>query len=158
MKKIEWCLKSMAIKFLKDNPKNPRQIDKRVQGKLAVFIEKFGLIDKPIINLDDTIIGGHQRIRILKKQKAKLVECWVPNRMLDEKEIDEMCVGLNLHQGTWDFDILANQWDAIDLLEYGFTEEQLLGVSKEDIAEETTGEDEEKQKKKHKCPSCGNEF
>jgi hypothetical protein len=53
---------------------------------------------------------------------------------------------------------LANQWDAIDLLEYGFTEEQLLGVSKEDIAEETAGEDEEKPKKKHKCPSCGNEF
>jgi DNA modification methylase len=63
--------------------------------------------------------------------------------MLDEKEIDEMCIGLNLHQGAWDFDLLANEWDPIDLLNYGFTEEQLLGTSKENIAEELASDDAE---------------
>jgi ParB-like chromosome segregation protein Spo0J len=158
MTDIEWNLHPIAIRLLKENPKNPRQIDKKVVEKLGTFIEKFGLIDKPIINQDNTIIGGHQRIRILKKNKVKTVECWVPNRMLNEKEIDEMCVGLNLHQGQWNWDVLANAWDPLDLLSYGFTEEQLLGVSKEDIAEELPDGDEEKKKKKNKCPSCGHEF
>ncbi len=54
-----------------------------------------------------------------------------------------MCIGLNLHQGAWDFDLLANEWDPIDLLNYGFTEEQLLGTSKENIAEELASDDEE---------------
>jgi len=156
MTDIEWKLEPIAIKLLKDNPKNPRQINKQVIEKLGAFIQKFGLIDKPIINQDHTIIGGHQRIRLLKKQKIKTVECWVPSRTLDEKEIDEMCVGLNLHQGNWDWDILANNFDALDLLNWGFSEEQLMGHLAEEIEE--SEKKEEKEKKKHECPNCGCEF
>ncbi len=119
---------------------------------LGEFIGKFGLIDKPVVNLDYTIIGGHQRLRILKRNKEKTVECWMPNRMLTDKEIDELCIGLNLHQGKFDFDILANEWDPLDLLQYGFTEEQLTGTC---IEEESSGK---KEKKKKTCPNCQFEF
>ena len=158
MSDIEWTLENIPIKLLKENPKNPRQINKDVVNRLGEFIEKFGLIDKPVINQDHTIIGGHQRIRLLKKKKVKTVQCWIPNRLLNEKECDEMCIGLNLHQGKFDFDILANEWEPLDLLNYGFTEEQLLGSCKE--AEEVEGKEEgkEKEKKKHECPNCGCEF
>jgi len=153
MSDIEWKLESVLIKLLKENPKNPRQIHKDVVNRLGEFIDKFGLIDKPIINQDNTIIGGHQRIRLLKKKKVKTVECWVPSRLLDEKECEEMCIGLNLHQGQWSWD-----WEALDLLQYGFTEEQLLGSCKEaeEVLEEAQGK--EKAKKKHECPACGHEF
>lgn len=158
MSDIEWKLGSMSIRLLKENPKNPRQINKDVVNRLGEFIEKFGLIDKPIINQDNTIIGGHQRIRILKKNKEKTVECWIPSRMLEEKEIDEMCIGLNLHQGQWDWDCLANEFEPLDLLNYGFSEEQLLGTCKEaeEVLEKTQGK--QKEKKKHECPACGHEF
>lgn len=138
---INWTLKTLPIKDLKDHPKNPRQISKEQYRHLESLIDKFGLIDKPIVNTDNQIIGGHQRIKILKKKKVKSVECWVPDHQLTEEEIDHLCVGLNLNQGAWDYDILANNFEALDLLNWGFTEEQLTGAFKE--IEEINGEIEE---------------
>ena len=152
---INWKLKSIPIKKIKNHSKNPRQIGKEQFERLGNLINKFGLIDKPIINQDMTLIGGHQRIRFLKKQKVNVVECWVPDQQLSEEDIDELCIGLNLHQGNWDWDILANMWEPLDLLKYGFSEEKLLGTCKE--AEEILGEEEEKisSKKPKCCPNCG---
>lgn len=156
--KFSWSLQTLPIKNLKKHPKNPRQIGKQEFEHLSRLIGKFGLIDKPIINQDMTIIGGHQRIRLLKKKKKKTVECWVADTQLTDEEIDELCIGLNLHQGNWDWDILANQWEPLDLLKYGFSEEKLLGSCKE--AEEVLEEQEEQNssKKKKSCPNCGHEF
>lgn len=127
---INWKLETVPIKQLKDHPKNPRQINKEQLAHLENLIKKFGLIDKPIINQDYTIIGGHQRVRILKKMKAKEVECWVPDQQISQEDIDHLCIGLNLNQGQFDYDVLANEWNALDLLKWGFTEEQLVGSSK----------------------------
>lgn len=142
---INWKLESIPIKELKDHPKNPRQINKDQMRHLENLIKKFGLIDKPIVNLDRVIIGGHQRIKILKRMKAKHVECWVPDHLLTEEEIDHLCIGLNLNQGQFDYDILANQWEVLDLLEWGFTEEQLMGCAKEVETIDSELEDEEEQ-------------
>ncbi len=142
---IKWNLQEIQIKNLKNHPKNPRQIAKESFERLGNMIEKFGLIDKPIVNKDLTLIGGHQRIRILKKKKIKSVECWVAEEQLSDEDIDELCIGLNLHQGAWDYDLLANNFEVIDLLKYGFSEEQLLGDAKEaeNIAELLSGDEEE---------------
>lgn len=141
---IHWHLEVLRISDLKENEKNPRKITKEQQLKLEELIKKYGLIDKPIVNKDWTIIGGHQRVRILKKMKAKNVECWIPDVQLNQDDIDRLCIGLNLNQGTWDYDILANEYDALELLEWGFTEEQLLGVTKEaEAAAEAIAIDEE---------------
>jgi ParB-like chromosome segregation protein Spo0J len=150
---IKWKLEELSIKSLKEHPKNPRQIKKGQFDRLSNLIDKFGLIDKPIINTDMTIIGGHQRIRALKKKKVKTVECWVADRELLEEEVEELMIGLNLHQGQFDYDILANEFDPLELLSYGFTEEQLLGSCQEE------GEGKEKSSKKKKsCPNCGEEL
>lgn len=156
---IEWNLEEVPIKELKDHPKNPRQIHKDQFDRLSKMIDKFGLIDKPIVNADKTIIGGHQRIKILKRNKVKTVACWVANEQLSDEDIDELCIGLNLHQGKFDVDILANEWDILKLLEYGFSEEYLLDCEKK--SEEILGEadlDSEKKKKLKMCPACGHEF
>lgn len=152
---IQWSLHTYKIKDLKEFAKNPRQISKDKFDRLGNLIRKFGLIDKPIINADLTIIGGHQRIRYLKKQKIKEVECWTPNRQLDDKELEELCIGLNLQKGDWDYDLLGNLWDPIELLEYGFTEEQILDAVPEQIENE---EKPKKNSKKKSCPNCGHEF
>lgn len=140
---IEWTLMTLSLKTLKPHAKNPRQINKDQAKHLEDLIKKFGLIDKPIVNLDNMIIGGHQRIKILKKLKLKEVQCWVPDHLLSEEEIDHLCIGLNLNQGSFDFDILANEWNPIDLLKWGFTEEQLIGSAKEAEAAATALEEEE---------------
>lgn len=155
---INWTLKSIPIKDLKDHPKNPRQISKEQYRKLEGLIERFGLIDKPLVNVDNTIIGGHQRVKILKKKKVKEVECWVPEYELTEAEVDELLIGHNLNQGTWDYDILANNFDAIDLLNYGFTEDQLVGKFNDLIEEIEEKEQKSKKSQQSTCPNCGHQF
>ncbi len=156
---VEWQLKEIPIKELKDHPKNPRQIGKEQIDRLGKLIDKFGLIDKPIVNLDMTIIGGHQRIKVLKKQKVKTVECWVSERHLSEQEIDELCIGLNLHQGSWDWDIMANEFDPADLLQWGFSEKQLFDQFEQlEEAEKILSEEKSSKKKNKVCPNCGHEF
>lgn len=123
---MDWTLKTIPIKDLKEHPKNPRKIDKKQMQHLEELVERFGLIDKPIVNTDGIIIGGHQRVKILKKQKMKEVECWVPEQELSESDINDLCIGLNLNQGQFDYDILKDQWDPLDLLRLGFTEDQLM--------------------------------
>lgn len=151
---INWKLETISIKDLKEHPKNPRSIGKEQFGRLNNIIDKFGLIDKPIVNLDNMIIGGHQRIKILKKNKVKQVECWVPDRLLDEDEVDELCIGLNLHQGIFDYEMLANEWSPLNLLDYGFTEKQLLDTYSD--PEKQDQEDKKNNNKKNKeCPNCG---
>jgi ParB-like chromosome segregation protein Spo0J len=153
---IKWTLKELPIKYLKNHPKNPRQIKKDQLARLAENMNKFGLIDRPIVNKDMTIIGGHQRIRILKKQKHKTVECWVAPEQLSDDDVDELCIGLNLHGGSFDYDILLDCWEPLKLLEYGFTEQQLLGC----YDDESNSEEEKKDKavKLTECPRCGHEF
>lgn len=152
---MKWKLKTFKIKDLKENPKNPRYISKESAMRLDNLIEKFGLIEKPIVNTDGTIIGGHQRIRLQKKNRVQEVECWVPEATLDMEQMDELLLGLNLHQGSWDYDLLANQWDIDRLLELGFDEEKLLD-SLEIESEEKS--DKKSKSSKKSCPNCGHEF
>ena len=150
---INWHLEVLPIAQLKPHPKNPRQISKENSSFLESNIKEFGLIDKPIVTKDWQIIGGHQRIKLLKKMKAKNVECWIPDCELTDEQIDKLCIGLNKHQGTFDYDILANDWNMNDLLEWGFNEETLMGIFNEEEKESSS-----KQKKKKICPNCSHEF
>ena len=152
---INWTLVKLPIQDLKDHPRNPRQISKQQMKHLEELIDKYGLIDKPIVNKDYGIIGGHQRIKILKKKKVKQVECWMPDIQLEQEDIDRLCIGLNLNQGNFDYDILADCFEPLDLIKWGFTEEQLLGTTKE---VEEVAKKEQTTKKTTSCPECGCEF
>lgn len=154
-RQIIWRLETKQIKDLKPHPKNPRQLTKDQEKHLRKSLDTFGCIEKPIINTDNTIIGGHQRIKILKKDGEKEISCWVPDVEMTEKEVEELNIRLNKAGGEFDFDILANEWDAVELVDWGFDAESLFGKLDDLKSEE---EKPEKKKKKTTCPSCGNEF
>lgn len=154
---VNWTLETRKIKDLKSHHKNPRKLSKHDAHHLQRSIEKFGLADKPAINFDGTIIGGHQRIAILKRMGEKEVEVYVADRQLDQKDVDELNIRLNRNAGEWDFDILANEWEMDDLLDFGFTLEELSGKEVEDI-EGSEEDDTDSKEKKTKCPKCGHEF
>lgn len=122
---IQWTLHLRKISELKPHPRNPRVLSEHDAEHLQKSLDKFGMIDKPIITKDNRIIGGHQRISLLKKKKIKEVECWMPDQEISDKDIDELCIRLNRNLGEWDYDILANQWDENEILSYGFTQEEL---------------------------------
>jgi len=156
---IKWTLQERPLKSLKKHSKNPRQLSKDQYFHLRKSIEKFGLTEKPIINADNTIISGHQRIKILKELGYTSTECWIPERQLNEKDCEELCIRMNKNAGSFDYDILANEWEADDLLSWGFHEEELIGAFSE-VVEEDSEEKQTKKKagKKTECPSCGFEF
>lgn len=156
MMMINWSLETKKIKDLKPYEKNPRYITEESATHLKKSLDRFGMIDKPIINADMRIIGGHQRISLLKGDKIKTVECWIPDRLLNEEEVEELNIRLNKNQGAFDYDILANQFETLDLLNYGFSEEDLLGSSLN--IEEVKEEKAKGGKKLKMCPSCGHEF
>src|ERR1700730_5096860 len=118
---LQWHIETKKIKDLKKHPKNPRSINNQNYEHLRNSLFNFGLIEKPVVNVDGTIIGGHQRIEILKKEKIKEVDCWVPERQLEQKEVDEINIRLNRNHGAFDFEILANEWEIKDLMEWGFS-------------------------------------
>lgn len=136
---MEWTLEKRKIADLKPLSKNPRKLSKHDYEHLKKSLDKFGLIDKPIINTDGTIIGGHQRVAVLKRDKVKEVECYVAQEPLSERDLHELNVRLNRNAGEWDFDILANEWDEADLLEWGFTDSELSLDILDESAEEESG-------------------
>jgi DNA modification methylase len=137
---IQWHLELRNIKDLKPHPKNPRRLSKHDAEHLQKSLEKFGLIDKPCINHDNMIIGGHQRVSILKKLGHTEIECYVPKEAISPKDVDELNIRLNRATGEFDFDILANEFNTDDLLEWGFTEEELC-LNIEDIASQEPDND-----------------
>ena len=117
---IEWHLERRWLPDLKEHPHNPRRLSKKDHAQLSTSLDKFGLIDKPIINRDNMIIGGHQRVKVLLDAGIKETECNVPDRLLSDEEVNELCIRLNKNTGEWDDDILANSWEMDDLVEWGF--------------------------------------
>ncbi len=72
---------------------------------------------------------------------------------LSDQQKRELIIKDNTQAGEWDFDMLANEWDASDLPEWGLDVWQL----KDHNAEEKETAPEENQKKII-CPECGHEI
>lgn len=122
---MEWKLEKRPIKDLHANEKNPRTLSKADAQQLQRSIEKFGVCEPIVINWDGTIIGGHQRVRTLKKLGYKEVDVYLPDAPLSQEEADELNIRLNKNSGDWDFDILANSWNHEDLVDWGFSMDEL---------------------------------
>jgi hypothetical protein len=138
---INWTLQQFNIDELTDYYKNPRSLSDKEFKQLKTSLDKFGMIDKPIVNADSlhTIIGGHQRKHVLEASGVKEIECWIPDRELSDKEVEELNIRLNKNTGSWDFDALANEFDLGELLDWGFSEKE-LGIHPDIDFDEFDGE------------------
>lgn len=151
---IQWQLQPRKLKDLKKHPKNPRKLTREQYDHLKNSLDKFGYIDKIVINVDGTIMGGHQRYEILKREKISSVECWVPDRLLEDKETEQLLIRLNRNHGEFDYEILANEFEVPELLDWGFHVDELQLRETEDVQS-----DEKTNKKKlTSCPNCGHKF
>jgi len=128
-----WKHEIWEINSLHENPLNPRFISKKQGEELDKSLRKFGQCESIVIQPDGTIIGGHQRYRLLKKLGKTHVSVSVPDDPLTPKEFEELTIRLNKNTGDWDFDALANDWDVDLLLESGFSPEELhLEIAEEE--------------------------
>ena len=110
---------------------NPRQITKKQFEDLKASIDKFGLVDPIIINSDNTVVGGHQRLRIMREMGAELVPAVRVN--LSKEDEKELNIRLNKNSGEFDLDILANNFEIDELKDWGFKDIELgLNIDKLD--------------------------
>jgi hypothetical protein len=126
---IEWHNEKRKIKELVPYVSNPRQITDKQAKDLKESLDRFGVADPLVINTDNTIIGGHQRKKILETLMGVdpdyEIDVRVPERELSIDESRELNIRLNKNMGEWDFEVLANNFDVDDLLEWGFDDTEL---------------------------------
>ena len=111
-------IEKVKIHELKQAEYNPRKMTTKQYEDLKKSLEKFGCVDPIIINSDNTIVGGHQRVRIMVELGATKVPVVRVN--LSKEDEKELNVRLNKNTGEFDFDIIADNFDIEDLLEWGF--------------------------------------
>jgi len=113
-------------------------------------LTRFGFVDPVIVNINserkNVIIGGHQRTKVWKGLGHRSVPCVELDLSLDQEK--ELNVRLNKNVGSWDHDMLANNFDLDELKEWGFDDKDLF-MKIDDL--ETENEKDEKEK----CEVCG---
>jgi len=106
---------------------NPREITKKQYDEIKESIDKFGLVDPLIVNVHpdrkNILVGGHQRLQVIKNMNIKTAPCVEVN--LDEKQEQELNIRLNKNQGQWNFENLANFFDVDNLVDWGFDSKEL---------------------------------
>ena len=119
MAKLTWKTERRKIEDLTLFEGNPRQASEKECQELTKSLDRFNVADPLIINLNNEVIGGNFRLKILKDKGIEEVDVRVPNRILTKEEANELCLRLNRNTGSWDFDLLANFSEDL-LLDSGF--------------------------------------
>ena len=126
-KKITWKTETRKLSELIDWVSNPRIMSEDGLDRLEDSIDKFGLAEPLVINIDGTVCGGHGRKKILERRKIKTADCMVPNRKLTEDEFKELNVRLNKNiAGIFDTERLQVLFEPEELYDIGFTESELF--------------------------------
>ena len=154
MKKLHWNTIQKTVNELVPQKINPRTISDKQLSDLRRSLEKYNLVEIPAVDLDGTILAGHQRIKVLKilGRGDELIDCRVPNRKLTEKESKEYLIASNKLGGDFDYDLLKS-FDFKTLEFAGFNQielGELWDKEKEVIDDEF---DEKKELKKIKKPT-----
>jgi ParB-like chromosome segregation protein Spo0J len=114
----------IKLSKIKLNPNNPRLIKDERFEKLCKSIQEFPkmLELRPIIiDNDNIVLGGNMRFKALIHLGLKEVpENYFKNANdLTEEETRRFIIADNVGFGEHDFDILANEWDATELEDWG---------------------------------------
>jgi len=106
---------------------NPRQLTKDQYTQLKDSLTRFGLVDPLIVNKHKSrkniLVGGHQRLKIAKEMGMDKIPCVEVDLPLDQEK--ELNIRLNKNVGEWDYDSLANYFDVGELMEWGFSNDEL---------------------------------
>ena len=111
----------VKISKIKKNPNNPRLVKDDKFKKLVQSIKDFPemLKIRPIVvNEDMVVLGGNMRLRACKDAGLKDVPI-IQASELTEKQQREFIIKDNVGFGEWDWDMIANEWDAEQLDDWG---------------------------------------
>ena len=121
---------TVLINEVKSNPNNPRIIKDDKFKKLVASIKELPqmLELRPIVvNEDMIVLGGNMRLKACKEAGLKEIPI-IKATDLSEEQQRAFIIKDNVGFGEWDWDALANEWDAEQLEEWGLDIPNLEGV------------------------------
>jgi DNA modification methylase len=111
--------KKIRISDLKPAAYNPRKDLKPGDPefeKIKNSIIEFGYVEPIIVNDDLSVIGGHQRIKVLKELGYDEIECVVID--VDKTKEKALNIALNKISGEWDSEALSKLLDELNQEDY----------------------------------------
>jgi hypothetical protein len=111
----------IKISKIKKNPNNPRLIKDNKFHKLVKSIKEFPeMLDiRPIVvNEEMIVLGGNMRLKACQEAGLKEIPV-IKASELSENQQREFIVKDNVGFGEWDWDMVANEWDNLELNEWG---------------------------------------
>ena len=113
-------MKQVPLKDIKPNPNNPRVIKDDKFAKLVQSLKELpemASVRPIVVNQDMIVLGGNMRLKAMKeagwKQAPVEVVDW------DEDKQRQFIIKDNVGFGEWDWEMLANEWDAEQLEDWG---------------------------------------
>lgn len=141
-KRIVWTPKIVKIDSIDIFESNPRIITESGLKQLEESFDEVGMFQPLAINTDNKLLSGHARLMQLKKDGYLEVTVMVPDRKLTPKQEKALVIRANKNvAGQWDFDVLANEFEFEDLIDWGFNADE-LGVPEIEKIDPQCDEDE----------------
>lgn len=135
-------------------PKNPRiikdyrfdQLVKSIEDD-PEFLKIRELVVYPFGN-KYVVIAGNQRLMALRKLKFKQTQCKILSENTHLGKLQAFVIKDNVSFGLPDYDLLANEWDELKLMDWGLEIMNYNPINKEQETDEQTNE----------CPKCGHKW
>jgi 16S rRNA G966 N2-methylase RsmD len=111
----------VKISEVKLNESNPRFIKDDKFKKLVKSIKDLPqMLDiRPIVvNKDMMVLGGNMRLKACVEAGMKEVPIIIADNLTKEQE-KEFLIKDNVSGGEWDWDMIANEWNEVELIEWG---------------------------------------
>lgn len=122
---------------------NPRTLSEKQFQDLKKSFENLGTLEPAVINTfkgrEGVIVSGHQRLKVAAALGMMEYPCLEVS--FNPKKEKEANIRMNKNTGEWDFNVLANEFEMPDLLEWGFLEEE-FGINTEEANEGLTDQDD----------------
>ena len=114
-------MQRVNIQEVRLNEENPRYIKDHKFEKLVKSIKEFPqMLDlRPIVvNQDMIVLGGNMRLRACREAGLTEVPIIYADNLTEEQQ-KEFVIKDNSSFGEWDWDLLANEWDTEQLIDWG---------------------------------------
>ncbi len=154
LEKLSWNTVKVHINDLIEYEHNPRSMSKKDFDKLVRNIKEDGYHQRVIVDTKNMIVGGHSRKKALLAAGFKpsdLIEVLKASRPLSDIEFKRLNIRDNLSFGDFDFDILANNFEIDNLIDWGMDANMFPNIEPELEVVEKKKDDENKLK----CELCG---
>ena len=113
-------MQTLPIGKIKANPNNPRTIKDDKFFKLVQSLKdlpEMANVRPVVVNQDMVVLGGNMRLKAMKEAGWK--EAPVEIVDWDEDKQRQFIIKDNVGFGEWDWEMLANEWDAEQLDDWG---------------------------------------